>query len=415
MSDKYCIKDSIKKTAVHHESLKALWETKWKFPCGLGVYPFMFGSIKDFEPVFNEMIKKDMKEPYDWDEYAQQFFPKAEELAQQASEAEKAGEKEKASELYLRSSAVYRISRFPTPRSEKQHYAWKVGKEVFYKGCALSEHPIREVHVPHKHAISGEGDVVQINYLIPETASASNKVPLVLIFTGLDGYRTELATWQEGWRQKGVATIIVEIPGTGDSPALKGDPTSPDRQWSSLLDWVDEQPEIDNKKIINWGFSTGGYYSIRLAHTHKDRVLACISLGGGSHHMFDREWLDEVNHLEYPFDLCGALTYKFGFGNDQEAFKKEAPKFSLLTDGTLNKPCTKLLLVNGNDDEIFPIDDMYVVLENGGPKLARFIKGKKHMGEPESFGIILKWIYGLLGINANPVDQLKLLQFKAKH
>jgi hypothetical protein len=42
-----------------------------------------------------------MKEPYDWDEYAQCFFPKAEELAQRASEAEKAGEKEKASELYL--------------------------------------------------------------------------------------------------------------------------------------------------------------------------------------------------------------------------------------------------------------------------------------------------------------------------
>ncbi len=62
--------------------------------------------------------------------------------------------------------------------------------------------------------------------------------------------------------------------------------------------------------------------------------------------MFDREWLDEVNHLEYPFDLCGALTYKFGFGSDQEAFKKEAPKFSLLTDGTLAKPCTKLFLVN---------------------------------------------------------------------
>ena len=42
-----------------------------------------------------------MKEPYDWDEYAQCFFPKAEDLAQRASEAEKAGEKDKASELYL--------------------------------------------------------------------------------------------------------------------------------------------------------------------------------------------------------------------------------------------------------------------------------------------------------------------------
>jgi hypothetical protein len=79
----------------------------------------MFGSAKDFEPVFEEMVQvrrvlapdssttrangvqKDMKEPYDWDEYAHFFAPKAQELAQKASEAEKAGEQEKASELYL--------------------------------------------------------------------------------------------------------------------------------------------------------------------------------------------------------------------------------------------------------------------------------------------------------------------------
>ena len=42
-----------------------------------------------------------MKEPYDWDAYAQAFFPKAEELAARASEAEQAGEKEKACELYV--------------------------------------------------------------------------------------------------------------------------------------------------------------------------------------------------------------------------------------------------------------------------------------------------------------------------
>lgn len=42
-----------------------------------------------------------MQEPYDWDAYAETFFPTAQELVRRASEAEKAGEKEKASELYL--------------------------------------------------------------------------------------------------------------------------------------------------------------------------------------------------------------------------------------------------------------------------------------------------------------------------
>jgi hypothetical protein len=46
-------------------------------------------------------------------------------------------------------------------------------------------------------------------------------------------------------------------------------------------------------------------------------------------------------------------------------------KFSLLKDGTLKKPCTKLLLVNGTEDEIFPIDDYYLCLQHGSPKEAR--------------------------------------------
>lgn len=120
--------------------------------------------------------------------------------------------------------------------------------------------------------------------------------------TGLDGYRTELSVWAEGWRRVGCASVVLEIPGTGDSPADRDDPTSPDRQWSSLLDWVAGQKELDEKKVVVWAFSTGGFYAIRLAHTHPDRLKGVVALGGGVHHMFDPEWLDEVNHLEYPFE-----------------------------------------------------------------------------------------------------------------
>lgn len=42
-----------------------------------------------------------MHEPYDWDEYAATFFPKAAELANTASKAEEKGEIEKAAEYYL--------------------------------------------------------------------------------------------------------------------------------------------------------------------------------------------------------------------------------------------------------------------------------------------------------------------------
>lgn len=49
-----------------------------------------------------------MREPYDWDAYAEAFFPTAQELVRRASEAEIADEKEKASELYLYERPIMR-------------------------------------------------------------------------------------------------------------------------------------------------------------------------------------------------------------------------------------------------------------------------------------------------------------------
>lgn len=322
-----------------------------------------------------------------------------------------------------RASAVYRIARFPAPRSPIQKLAWQRGKEMFYKGAALMKYPIHEVQIPHTHALAGsdeEGSRIPVNLLIPPTATPQSPCPLVLIMTGLDGYRTELAVWQRGWLDQGVATLVIEIPGTGDSPALPNDPESPDRQWSSVLDWVEKQePRIDNKKIVVWGFSTGGYYALRIAHTHHDRLLGSVSLGGGCHHMFDREWLDKVNNLEYPFDLADTLAYKFGYGTDPngvEKFKKEAQKiFSLQLDGTLSQACCKnVLLVNGEWDRIFPIEDLTLALKNGRPKEARIVERSWHMGEPESFVVILRWIHELLGLEGDVMRQLRLLGAKAE-
>ncbi len=73
--------------------------------------------------------------------------------------------------------------------------------------------------------------------------------------------------------------------------------------------------------------------------------------------------------------LAHTLCYKFGYGTDFERFKKEArDRFSLLSNGILNRPgCARLLLVNGTEDEIFPIDDYYLCLQYGDPKEVRCV------------------------------------------
>ncbi|KAI1202292.1 Alpha/Beta hydrolase protein [Nemania serpens] len=411
---RYFIQDKLAQSAEHHASFEALWKTKWKPLCDKGVYPFMFGTTLDFEPVAEKMIAAGLKPPYDWDEYASYFFIQAHRLVVQAASSR---EKEKASELFLRASALYRIARFPAPRSVQQRIAWERGKAAALEGLKLQKYPMVEVEIPHMHAANGDGQVLPAYYHLPAHACPDHRVPLVIIFTGLDGYRTDLAVWKDGWAGLGVALLIVEIPGTGDNPGAPSDPESPDRVWTSMFDWIGQQECIDQSRVVNWGFSTGGYYSIRLAHTHGDRLKGVVALGGGCHHMFDAEWLDAANSLEYPFDLAHTLCYKFGYGADFDRFKEEArDRFSLLTSGILDRPgCARLLLVNGTEDEIFPIDDYYLCLQHGDPKEVRFVGGHKHMGEPASFVIILQWLFERLGIRGDIKAFLSTIPFKAQY
>ena len=58
----------------------------------------------------------------------------------------------------------------------------------------------------------------------------------------------------------------------------------------------------------------------------------------------------------------------------------------------LDLPSAPLLLVNGVDDSVFPIQDLYLLLEHGSPKSARFFAGEAHMGGPQAAEASLAWL-----------------------
>jgi hypothetical protein len=297
------IGENINSVFPHHESIKALWETKWKRPATMGIYPFMDGNIADFEPIFNEIGH--LHPPYDFDAYAAAFFPTAEKLIKEAEEAEKSGETAKASSLFLRAAAVYRIARFPVPRGKKQKEAWELNKAVYLRGAQYLNPPVESVKIPHTHGLAGtpeEDSHLSVFARRPAEANENSPVPVLLLIWGLDGYRTEGTPDSNFFTSNGWGYVGVEIPGTGDSPALRTDPESPDRCWSSLLDWLYAQPWVQKNKIVVWGVSTGGYYAMRIAHTHADKLLGVVAQGGLSHHGFDPDWLSKVDNLEYPFE-----------------------------------------------------------------------------------------------------------------
>ncbi len=387
----------------YHESVSSLWKDKWRTPCSHGIYPFTDGKVEDFDPIFAELVTASGDNSsifYRPDEYAKPFFPVAENLVQAAVKAEQQGEKEKALDFYLRAAAVYRIARFPINRSPVSQKAWECGKAAYLEGGRLLSPPSAPVYIPFTHADVAAGDQnvpIQSYLRLPAGEKPKNGWPVVLFICGLDAYKTDHTPRTQLHVDHGFAALSFEIPGTGDCPAAPNDPTSPDRLMSSILDWVEVSREkygFDVSRIVARGISTGGYYAMRIAHTHADRLFAVVAQGGGCHYMFAPEWIDAQNQMEYPFALADALAYKFGYrgAHPIEAYKTDAGKFSLLTSGVLDHPSCKLLVLDGMEDSIFPIEDNFIVGMRGDKKDLLARGNRQHMGNPGAEDILYHWI-----------------------
>ena len=308
---------------------------------------------------------------------------------------------------FLRAAAVYRIARFPINRSPLSQEAWTRGKAAYEKGGALLDPPSVPVTIPFAHAdpaIGDEATVIPALLRLPKGEKPQAGWPVLLFICGLDAYRTDHTPRTQQHVDRGFATLSFEIPGTGDCPAAPGDPTSPDRLMSSVLDWVAGSADhygFDTDKLVARGISTGGYYAFRVAHTHADRLFAAVAQGGACHHMFDPAWIAAQDQMEYPFALAEALAYKFGYRDpDGRAavarYAAEARKFSLVETGIIGTPTCRLLAINGMEDSIFPIEDTLIVATQGDRKdlVARGNRG--HMGNPGAEDILYAWIDNVL-------------------
>jgi len=278
--------------------------------CTKSLYPFHDGQFSDFEPIFGHLIENNINDGTSI-EYTQAFFGMAEDLTAQGDALAAEGRVSEASAFYLRACCVYRISRFPyiTARPEVncpvKWKAWEAQKEVYLRAGRAWDLPVQEVLVPHVRRGGSDGDVLPVYVRVPrETAEQGRACPVVLLLTGLDGYRPDNTQRCDEFLARGWGVVVAEIPGTADCPADPADPESPDRLWDSLFEWMAAAAVFDMAKVMVWGLSSGGYYAIRIAHTHKDKLIGSVAQGAGCHYFFDREWLDRADGHEYPFQYA---------------------------------------------------------------------------------------------------------------
>ncbi|KAI1212040.1 alpha/beta-hydrolase [Annulohypoxylon truncatum] len=396
--------EAFEKRMPHHAGIRALWETKWREPCRRSVYPFHDGAFEDFEPVFLDLIARDINDGNSA-EYTLAFVPTAQALEKRADDAVTKGEIEykEASDLYLRAACLLRIARFPyitgfpSISDSVKWEAWELQKAIYRKAGALwSPSPLLEVSIPHTFAQGRDGPSIPAYVRVPASTTPGSDQkphPTVILLTGLDGYRPDNTARCDEFLARGWAALVFEIPGTADCPADSADPSSPDRLLDSAFAWMANDGRFDTTKVMCWGLSSGGYYAVRAAHTHREKLVGVVAHGAGTHHFFAREWLERADGHEYPFQLTPALAMKHGYGADVEGYLAGAQaKFSLLETGVLERPSTRLLLVNGMHDGLMPIEDSILLFEHGSPKEARFFTGALHMGYPMANSSVYPWM-----------------------
>ncbi len=354
----------------------------WRPRVKMHVYPFAYAQYEDVERVMTSLTS------YDHGKWAAAWSAAAKPYEERAVQAEKAGDAQAAKENYLLAYQYYRLARYPTINSEGKRTAYKNSQEMLMKASRFFDVPIQRAEIPFKGK-TGEGDRIVAYLRVPKAGVAP--FPLLLSWGGIDGFKEEQLN--DPAIEHGVATLAIDGPGVGDSP-LKGSEDA-ERLFGAVLDWVGTQKAFDAKRVGVWGYSTGGYWAIKVAYVYKDRVACAVSQGGPVHYAFEPEWIAKQERGEYAFEFFDTIAYAFGKSGYEE-WAEYAPKLSLLKQGILDRPSAPLLLINGLHDSVFPIQDYYLMLEHGSPKCARFYDAG-HMGfTRDTVDTIMNWIYDRL-------------------
>jgi esterase FrsA len=324
----------------------------------------------------------------DSDHWCEVWSQVAKPYEEKAQEEEKLGRRREAKEDYLLAYNYYRMARFTVPNTPAKMRAYRSSVENYIKASRYFDPPLERVVIPFPGK-KGEGKEIPVYVRKPVGVECP---PVLINHAGVDVFKEEQCLVEKDFLDRGLATLSMDMPGTGEAPILGTG--NAERLYDPILRYVQERSDLDGSRIGLLGMSFGGYWSTKVAHIELDRLRAVVSWGGGAHYNFQREWQFKCRYAPTHLgneDLIVTRSNSFGI-YDFEEWLEYVPSISLLDKGILDGPSVPMLLVNGKDDVQAPIDDLYLLLQHGQPKAARVFPGG-HMGmTPQTLPTVADWI-----------------------
>lgn len=231
--------------------------------------------------------------------------------------------------------------------------------------------------------------------------------PVVVYCNGLDSCK-ELLYWSrlpEALARRGISTLCVDQPGTGEALRLQNLPVDPHSEnWASkAVDWLEARDDVDAARIGMTGISLGGHFAPR-AVAYEPR-FASGAVWGANHNWREVQDKRMKREGENPVPHYWAhVMWAFG-AEDMDEFLAKSADMNL--NGHMDRVTVPFLVTHGANDRQISVQyahDCYEQLVNSPRRELKLFTaregGVEHVGADNmSFGrdYIADWFADTLG------------------
>ena len=220
-------------------------------------------------------------------------------------------------------------------------------QDAFRKAMALGRHPVERVEIA-----LGDTSFPALYCRAPGEGAK----PVVVYCNGLDSSK-ELLYWSKlpaALAKRGISTLCVDQPGTGEALRLGGLPATPHSEtWASkAVDWLETQADVDAARVGMTGISLGGHFAPR-AVAFEPR-FASGAVWGANHNWAEVQQRRLRREGENPVPHYWAhVMWVFG-ATDMDDFLVKSADMTL--DGVMARITVPFLVTHGEHDRQISLD-----------------------------------------------------------
>ena len=272
----------------------------------------------------------------------------ADQLQEQARADEEAGHRRTAGQKYFRAAGyVSQAERMQSAQDPARNDIYRHGMALLERSFELIDPATTRVLVPY------EGTTLPAYF--HDASQPGAPAPVVIMWNGLDSTKEHMyaSGFQHELAARGVSTLMVDCPGSGEALRLQGLTARVDTEaWAAAcVDYLLTRDDVDPARIGLVGWSLGGYYVPRAAAFEKRLALAVA--WGANHNWGEVQRRRLKREGENPVPHYWAHVLWVWGQPDVETFIEFAQDIHL--DGVVEKITVPFLVAHGEGDRQIPV------------------------------------------------------------